>query len=107
MPEDDYDLAGFAVGVVDKKDIINGEDIKPGDVLVVGVLPDEAAAYASKAAAIIAEEGGLTSSVAIIAINCSIPVVVGAENALNLLKDDMEVTVDTVSGIVYEGAINI
>lgn len=34
MPEDDYDLAGFAVGVVDKKDIINGEDIKPGDVLV-------------------------------------------------------------------------
>ena len=44
---------------------------------------------------------------AIIAINCSIPVVVGAENALNLLKDDMEVTVDTVSGIVYEGAINI
>ena len=41
---------------------------------------------------------------AIIAINCSIPVVVGAENALNLLKDDMEVTVDTVSGIVYEGA---
>ena len=83
------------------------EKFKPGDVLVVGVLPDEAAAYASKAAAIIAEEGGLTSSVAIIAINCSIPVVVGAENALNLLKDDMEVTVDTVSGIVYEGAINI
>ena len=83
------------------------EKFKPGDVLVVGVLPDEAAAYASKAAAIIAEEGGLTSSVAIIAINCSIPVVVGAENALNLLKDYMEVTVDTVSGIVYEGAINI
>ena len=34
MPENDYDLAGFAVGVVDKKDIINGSDIKPGDVLV-------------------------------------------------------------------------
>ncbi|MGF0032088.1 phosphoribosylformylglycinamidine cyclo-ligase [Bariatricus sp. SGI.154] len=34
MPEDEYDLAGFAVGVADKKDIINGEDIKPGDVLV-------------------------------------------------------------------------
>ena len=33
MPEDDYDLAGFAVGVVDKKDIIDGSDIKPGDVL--------------------------------------------------------------------------
>ncbi|MCF2680900.1 phosphoribosylformylglycinamidine cyclo-ligase [Faecalicatena contorta] len=34
MPEDEYDLAGFAVGVVDKKDIINGENIKPGDALV-------------------------------------------------------------------------
>lgn len=34
MPEDEYDLAGFSVGVVDKKDIITGADIKPGDVLV-------------------------------------------------------------------------
>ena len=34
MPEDDYDLAGFAVGVVDKKDIITGEDIQEGDVLI-------------------------------------------------------------------------
>lgn len=34
MPEDDYDLAGFAVGVVDKKDIIDGQSIKTGDVLV-------------------------------------------------------------------------
>lgn len=34
MPEDDYDLAGFAVGVVDKKDIIDGSTIKPGDTLI-------------------------------------------------------------------------
>ncbi len=34
MPEDDYDLAGFAVGVVDKKEIISGEEIKEGDVLI-------------------------------------------------------------------------
>lgn len=34
MPEDDYDLAGFTVGVVDRKDLITGENIKPGDVLV-------------------------------------------------------------------------
>ena len=33
-PEDEYDMAGFAVGVVDKKDMITGEDIKPGDMLV-------------------------------------------------------------------------
>ena len=34
MPEDEYDLAGFAVGVVDKKDMITGADIKPGDTLI-------------------------------------------------------------------------
>lgn len=34
MPEDEYDLAGFAVGVVDEKDLITGANIKPGDVLV-------------------------------------------------------------------------
>jgi phosphoribosylformylglycinamidine cyclo-ligase len=34
MPEDEYDLAGFAVGVVDEKDIITGADVKTGDVLI-------------------------------------------------------------------------
>jgi len=34
MPEEEYDVAGFAVGVVDKKDLITGADIKAGDVLV-------------------------------------------------------------------------
>ena len=33
-PIDEYDLAGFAVGVADKKDLITGEDIREGDVLV-------------------------------------------------------------------------
>ncbi|EGG81487.1 phosphoribosylformylglycinamidine cyclo-ligase [Lachnospiraceae bacterium 2_1_46FAA] len=34
MPEEDYDLAGFAVGVCDKKDMITGQDLKAGDVLI-------------------------------------------------------------------------
>ncbi len=34
MPEDEYDLAGFAVGVADEKDLITGADIADGDVLV-------------------------------------------------------------------------
>ena len=33
-PEDEYDLAGFAVGVVDEKDLITGKEIKEGDVLI-------------------------------------------------------------------------
>ena len=34
MPEDDYDLAGFSVGIVDKKRIINRETVRPGDVML-------------------------------------------------------------------------
>ena len=34
MPEDEYDVAGFAVGVVDRKDMIDGSTIKAGDVLI-------------------------------------------------------------------------
>ena len=34
MAEDEYDLAGFAVGVCDKKDMITGEHLKEGDVLI-------------------------------------------------------------------------
>ncbi len=33
-PEDEYDLAGFAVGIVDEKELITGEELAPGDVLV-------------------------------------------------------------------------
>ena len=33
-PEDEYDLAGFAVGIVDEKDLITGANIKPGDTLI-------------------------------------------------------------------------
>ena len=34
MPEEEYDLAGFAVGIVDEKDMITGADIAAGDVLI-------------------------------------------------------------------------
>ena len=34
MPENDYDIAGFTVGVVDKKKIINGKGIKKGDIVI-------------------------------------------------------------------------
>ena len=34
MPEEEYDLAGFTVGIADRKDLITGEEIRPGDVLV-------------------------------------------------------------------------
>ena len=34
MPEDEYDLAGFAVGVCDRKDLIDGSSLKAGDIII-------------------------------------------------------------------------
>ena len=82
--------------------------LQKGDVLVVDVLNDEFVPAASaKAAAIIAEEGGLTSSTAIVGITCGLPVIVGAARATSALTDGVLVTVDPVSGDVYEGDINL
>lgn len=79
---------------------------QPGDVLVINAIDDETAKYAATAAAIIAEEGGLTSHAAIVGISYGMPVIVGAEGAISRLNDGMIVTVDAVRGSVYQGEIN-
>ena len=84
------------------------EKLKKGDVLVCDILNDEFVPLVSKrASAIICEEGGLTSTAAIVGITCGIPVIVGAAQATALLWDGQLVTVDTVSGVVYEGEMNL
>jgi pyruvate kinase len=83
------------------------QKFKPGQVLVVRSLMDEMAADASKAMAIIAEEGGLTSQAAIVGVSFGIPVIVGVENAMEMLTDGMIVTVDTERGLIYKGEIHV
>lgn len=84
------------------------EKLKKGDILVCDVLNEEYVPYVAKrASAIICEEGGLTSTAAIVGITCGIPVIVGAAQATALLWDGQLVTVDTVAGIVYEGEMNL
>lgn len=84
------------------------DKLHQGDILVVDILDDEFVALVSKkAAAIIAQEGGLTSTTAIVGVTCGIPVIVGAASAADILQDGQIVTVDTVSGVVYEGKINL
>lgn len=56
-----------------------------------------------RASAVIAEEGGLTSHAAVVGLNLGIPVIVGAELALEKFEDGMIVTVDPEKGHVYAG----
>ncbi|MCC5464865.1 pyruvate kinase [Pelosinus baikalensis] len=79
---------------------------RPGDILVVTGIDEETAVYASQAAAIIAEEGGLTSNAAIVGISAGIPTIIGVDGAVKRLQDGMLVTVDGARGLIYQGEIN-
>jgi pyruvate kinase len=79
---------------------------KPGDILVISNVDEDSAQYASKVAAIVAEEGGLTSNAAIIGISYGMPVLVGMQGVTNSLPDGIIVTVDAARGLLYQGQIN-
>jgi pyruvate kinase len=77
-----------------------------GDILVAADVDEAMAPYAAQAAAIIAEEGGLSSNAAIIGINYNLPVIVNAVGAVSALQDGMTITVDSSRGLVYKGKTN-
>lgn len=82
------------------------EKFKDGDILVVKALEEEYAKHALRAAAVITEEGGLTSHAAIIAVSFGKTTVVGVENATVSLRDGMAVTVNPEQGRIYMGHVN-
>lgn len=74
-----------------------------GDILVTGSTEREYMPALEQAAAIITEEGGLTSHAAIVALNLGIPVIVGVAEAMELLKQAAVITVDPLRGLIYSG----
>lgn len=84
-----------------------GREIKEGDVVVLVAVHRDIMPIVSKAAAIITEEGGLTSSGAIVAINLGIQAIVGAENATTVFKTGETITVDAQRGLIYRGKVKV
>ena len=81
--------------------------LQPGDIMVTIGLDREMVPCLKGVAAIIAEEGGLTSPAAIVGLELGIPVIVGASGATSLLEDGQIVSLDTGRGLVYRGQANI
>jgi pyruvate kinase len=75
-----------------------------GSILVVKTTDKDYMPAIEKAVALVVEEGGLTSHAAVVAIAKDIPVIVGAQEATSLIKNDELITVDPRRGIVYRGA---
>jgi pyruvate kinase len=81
--------------------------IRDGDILVVRETDKSFVPAMRKAGAIIAEEGGLTSHAAIVALNLGIPCIVSARGAMKELEDGALVTVDGSRGVVYGGKVKL
>ncbi|MCD5001698.1 pyruvate kinase [Enterococcus saccharolyticus] len=76
---------------------------KDGMVLVVPTTDKEYMPAIEKAAALVVEDGGLTSHAAVVGIAKDLPVIVGAKDATTVIQDGELVTVDPRRGIIYRG----
>lgn len=79
--------------------------VTPGSILVTNSTDRDMMPAIERAAAIITEEGGLTSHAAVVGVSLGIPVIVGVENATNIFVNGQAVTVDASRGIVSTGQI--
>ncbi|MCP1125469.1 pyruvate kinase [Bacillus sp. AFS018417] len=78
-------------------------NVTEGSILVTTSTDKDMIPAIEKAAALVVEEGGLTSHAAVVGVTIGIPVIVGVETATAILKNGQEVTVDAARGIVYNG----
>ncbi len=83
------------------------QQLKKGDILVTTATDSEFLPILEKAAGLITEEGGLTSHGAIVGLNLGFPVVVGAQEAVSILKTGETVTIDGTRGLIYRGRATI
>ncbi len=83
------------------------EGFKEGQILITGATDSDYLPAIEKAAALVTEEGGLTSHGAIVAINYGKPAVVGVENATGQIKTGEVITVDAIRGLIYRGKANV
>ena len=92
--------------VVNQASELEGKDLSNA-VIVTSSIDESFVPYLDQAVALITEEGGLTSPSAIVGLEKGIPTVVGVENVLQSVKDDVLVTVDAAQGKIFEGYANV
>lgn len=96
---------GNAVVIKDIKDA--AEFINEGDIIIISKLENEYADYLDKISGIVAEENGLTSYTAVECINRGIPIISGAEGAMDIIKSGSLITLDITRGLVFSGKANV
>ncbi len=78
-----------------------------GDILIAERTDANFVPLIARAGALVVEEGGLTSHAAIAALQYGIPAIVGAQEAVSKVSTGHTLTVDALTGVMYEGSISI
>lgn len=76
---------------------------RENDILVTYGTDRDMMPAIEKASGIVTEEGGLTSHAAVVGLSLGIPVIVGVEQALDILPEGEDVTIDSTKGDIYKG----
>lgn len=107
----DHDLSAAIRGMIACKGVAEGvvrvvyhrgefSQFQAGEILVTTMTHPEFLPIMKKAAAIVTDEGGITSHAAIVSRELGIPCIIGTKNATKVLKDGDLVEVDANTGIV-------
>ena len=96
--------AGVARVIFDPKSP-EAMEFKQGDILITKMTDPDWVPLMKKAAAIVTDEGGMTSHAAIVSRELGIPCIVGTGSATKVIQSGIEITVDASKGIVYEGVV--
>jgi pyruvate kinase len=78
-----------------------------GSILVTASTDKEYMPAIEKAAALVTENGGITSHAAVVGLNLGIPVLLGVSEATSLMRDGMEITLYAELGVIYTGQAKV
>ncbi|TCS96749.1 pyruvate kinase [Hazenella coriacea] len=83
------------------------ENMVEGGIIVTHRTDKDMIDCFQQAGAVITEEAGLTSHAAVVGVSLGIPVIVGVENAMSILKSETMITIDSSRGQIYSGKANV
>lgn len=83
------------------------DKFEDGDIIFARYTDADMVNYIGRSSGLIVSEGGLTSHAAISALHFKKPAIIGVNYEMNLIQDGQIVTLDAISGIVYDGVAKV
>ncbi|GAB6153268.1 pyruvate kinase [Desulfosporosinus burensis] len=97
----------FYTGTARKIQLPEQAPFNNGDILVARATDASFVPLIARAGALVVEEPGLTSHAAVVALEYGIPTIIGLPDTLSKILEGQTITVDALTGVIYEGTVSI